>query len=80
MTDIIDIYRSTTSEVVKRYAALAVAVGGTRSEALIVKDDLPAASDLLRLAILAASNRLGTDEQKHWKLAHQLRGIVEKLV
>jgi hypothetical protein len=79
-TDIVEIYRSTTSEVVKRYAALAVAVGGTRSEALILKDDLPAASDMLRLAILAASNKLGSDERKHWKLAHQIRGIVEKLV
>ena len=64
----------------KRYAALAVAVCGTRAEALIVKDDLPAASDMLRLAILSASNKLGGDERKHWKLAHQIQGIVEKIV
>jgi Reverse transcriptase (RNA-dependent DNA polymerase) len=80
MADIIDIYRSTTSEVVKRYAALAVAVGGTRSEALIVKDDLPSASDLLRLAILSASNKLGQDERRHWKRAHPIEGIVEKFL
>ena len=80
MTDIIEIYQNTTSEVVKRYAALAVAVCGTRAEALIVKGDLPAASDMLRLAVLSASNKLGNDERKHWKLAHQIRGIVEKIV
>lgn len=80
LTDIIDIYRNSTSEVVKRYAALAVAVCGTRAEALIVKDDLPASSDMLRLAILSASNKLGKDERKHWKLANQIRGIAEKIV
>ena len=80
ITDVIDIYQSTTSEIVKRYAALAVAVCGSRAEALIVKDDLPAASDMLRLAVLSASNKLGKDERMHWKHAHQTRGIVEKIV
>lgn len=78
--DIVALYQRSTSEVVKRFAALAIAVGGTRSEALVVKDDLPNASDLLRLAILCASNRLGKDERKHWKLANQVHGAVEKYV
>lgn len=79
-SDIVELYRRTTSEVVKRYAALAVAVCGSRSEALVVKDDLSAASSLLRLAILSASNKLGKDERKHWKLANQIHGVVEKFV
>ncbi len=80
VSDIIELYQRTNSEVVKRYAALAIAVCGTRTEALIVKDDLPAAVDLLRLAVLSASNKLGDDERKHWKLANQIHGIVEKIV
>lgn len=79
-SSIAKIYQNSTSEVVKRYAALALAVCGSRTEALIVKDDFPSASDMLRLAILSATNKLGNDERKHWKLAHQVNGIVEKLV
>ncbi len=78
--DIITIYQNSTSEVVKRYAALAIAKGGTRSEALVIKDDLGSASDMLRLAILEASQKLGKDERKHWKLAHQINGIIEKII
>ena len=78
--DIITIYQNSTSDVVKRYAALAIAKGGTRSEALVIKDDLGAASDMLRLAILEASQKLGKDERKHWKLAHQINGIIEKII
>lgn len=78
--DIARLYQEATSEVVKRYAALAISVGGTRAEALVVKDDFANASDLLRLAILCASNKLGKDERKHWKLANQIKGAVEKYV
>ncbi len=78
--DIIQLYQTSSSEVVKRYAALAIAKGGTRAEALVIKDDLNAASDLLRLAILEASSKLGKDERKHWKLANQINGIIEKII
>ena len=78
VSDIVALYRHATSDVVKRYAALAIAVGGTRSEALVVKDDISSASSLLRLAILCASNRLGSDERKHWKLSNLIVGVVEK--
>ena len=80
VSDIIELYQQTNSEVVKRYAALAIAVCGTRTDALIIKDDIQSASDLLRLAILSASNKLGDDERKHWKLANQTHGVVEKIV
>ena len=38
VSDIVALYRHATSDVVKRYASLAIAVGGTRSEALVVKE------------------------------------------
>jgi hypothetical protein len=78
--DIIQLYQNSSSEVVKRYAALAIAKGGSRAEALIIKNDFNSASDLLRLAILEASNKLGKDERKHWKLANQINGIIEKII
>jgi Reverse transcriptase (RNA-dependent DNA polymerase) len=78
--DIIMIYQNYNSEVVRRYAALAIAKGGTRNEALVIKDDFSGASDMLRLAILEASKKLGKDERKHWKLTHQIHGIIEKII
>lgn len=80
LRDIIQLYQSTSSEVLKRYAALAIAKGGSRAEALIIKDDFASASDMLKLAILKASHKLGKDERKHWKLANQVNGIVEKKI
>ena len=80
MSDIAAIYQKSNSEIVKRYAALAIAEGGARATALAVKDDLQNASSLLRLAILCASNKLGNDERKHWKRANQTHGILEKHV
>ncbi|MEW9799721.1 RNA-directed DNA polymerase [Alteromonas sp. CYL-A6] len=78
--DIIKLYQTTSSDVVKRYAALAIAKGGSRAEALIIKDDLNSAPPMLKLAILEASNKLGTDERKHWKLANQINDKVEKII
>ena len=80
ITDIIKLFQTTSSEVVKRYAALAIAKGGSRAEALVIKDHLNSSSDMLRLAILEASKKLGNDERKHWKLANQINGIVEKII
>jgi len=78
--DIIQLYQGTSLDVIKRYAALAVARGGARSEALAIEDDVSSASPLLRLSILEASNKLGADERKHWKLANQINGVIEKAI
>ena len=78
VSNIVSLYQQSTSEVIKRYAALAIAGGGTRADALVVKDDVARASSLLRLAILSASNKLGSDERKHWKRANQIGGILER--
>jgi hypothetical protein len=77
-TELTAIYTAATSEVAKRYAALAAFTSGTRATALAIKDDYVAASPLLRLAILAAVRRLGEDERKHWKLANSVSGVLEK--
>ena len=78
--EIVNLYQGTTSEVTKRFAAIAISVCGSRAEALVMKSDLSRASSLLRLAILCASRRLGKDERKHWKLSNQIHGIVEKVI
>lgn len=80
VAEIVALYRSSGSEVVKRLAALAICASGTRAEALAVKDDYVAASPLLRHAILFSSRKLGKDERKHWRLAVGVSGIIEKLI
>ena len=79
-TEIMGLYQGTTSELVKRFAALALAMAGSRASALAVKEDMASASSLLRLAILCSSNRLGKDERKFWKLANPSIGVLEKFV
>ncbi|CAG0958387.1 hypothetical protein ANAEL_00476 [Anaerolineales bacterium] len=78
--DIVALYSASTSEVIKRHAALAIHSSGNRSEAVAIKDEYVGASPLLRLAILFASRKLGGDERKHWKLANGISGGIEKLV
>jgi hypothetical protein len=78
--DVLGIYKRSNSEVVRRYAALALAASGRRSDALAIKDDYTASSPLLQLSLLFACRRLGTDERKHWKLANQVAGVIEKLI
>ena len=77
-SEIVNLYSQSGSQVTKRYAALAISVCGTRAEALAIRGDLAAASSLLRLAILAASRKLGPDERRHWKRANPTRGVLEK--
>jgi hypothetical protein len=78
--DIVKLYIEATSEVIKRFAALAIHTSGTRAQALAVKDEYIAASPLLRLAILFATKKLGNDERKHWRLAQGVSGSLEKLL
>ncbi|MGC4049129.1 MAG: RNA-directed DNA polymerase [Paludibaculum sp.] len=78
--DIASLYASSTSEVVKRYATLAISSCGTRAEAVGIKDAYVGASPLHRLGILFASRKLGGDERKHWRQSISVKGIIEKLV
>jgi len=77
---LVRLYERSTSAVVKRYAALAIATCGTRAEALTIRDDLPSASGWLRLAIVAASEKLGEDERKYWRRANRSDDVVERLL
>jgi hypothetical protein len=78
--EILPIYLESISEVIKRYAVLAIHVNGNRAEAVAVKDDYSTASPLLKMAILFLSRKLGQDERKHWKLSNGVSGGVEKLI
>lgn len=78
--DIVKIYSEATSEVIKRFAALAIHSSGTRAQALAVKDEYVGASPLLKLAVLFATKKLGNDERKHWRLAQGVSGTLEKLI
>ena len=77
-SELAGVYRRSVSEATRRYAALAIATCGTRAEALAIREDMAAAPGLLRLAILAASTKLGSDERKHWRLANPPVGVLEK--
>src|SRR4051794_6510933 len=59
------VFRETQSQAVKRYAALALAATGTRSEALTFKDAIHSAEPLTRSALLQASTKLGADERQY---------------
>jgi hypothetical protein len=76
--DIRAIYSMTTSQIVKRYAALALAQTGTRSHALTVRSDFANASPLLKTAILLCTRKLGADERGHWKRLSGITGFLEK--
>lgn len=78
--DICAIYAHARSEVVRRYAALAIGASGTRAEVVSIKDDYTSASPLLKLAILVATRKLGGDERKHWKQTISVSGVIDKLV
>lgn len=78
--EIFKLYVESSSEIIKRLAALVVFTSGTRAHALAIKDDYNNASPLLRMAILYASKKLGVDERKHWKLTNVINGPIEKLI
>jgi hypothetical protein len=81
-TQIRHIYANSRSDVVRRYAALALASVGNRSHALAVTPDINGAVPMLKTAILMCSQRLGSDERKHWRKTNMtaLAGFIEKAI
>jgi hypothetical protein len=73
------IFREAHSDVVRRYAALALRTCGTRAQALEVARYIPSASHLSRTAILMATTRLGVDERKYLKRGLRLTDHLEVL-
>lgn len=60
------VFKTTPSQAVRRYAALALSASGRRSQALSFKDAFQSSEPLTRLALLRGSRKLGADERKHW--------------
>ena len=77
--DLLRIFRETSSDTVRRFAALALAKSGTRAEAVAVKEYLSTGSALTRTAMLLATANLGDDERKHLRRSLRLRDPLEKL-
>ena len=63
--DLLTVFKEATSDVVRRFAALALARSGSRAQALGVREYLSTGSPLCRTAMLLATANLGKDERKH---------------
>ena len=74
------VYVEATSPVVKRYAALALAINGGRNEALSTRDDLVGAKPLVRTAILRVWRKLGSDERTHLRRMSVIADPLEKVI
>ncbi len=79
-SQLLHIFRDTQSQTIKRYAALAIGNCGSRSEALVFKEHIAAATPLTRTAILIASAKLPRDERTHWRKSLTLSDPLEKAV
>lgn len=78
--EILRIFNTHRSDVVRRFAALALYANGSRGEAVALKTEFSNSSPLTRLAILLASRKLGQDERQHWRRTLQLTGLLEGLL
>jgi hypothetical protein len=74
---LLKIFRESNSDVIRRYAALALRVCGTRAHAIEVSRYISMASPLTRTAILMATARMGNDERKYLKRGLRLTDTFE---
>jgi integrase len=72
--ELLKIFRETSSDGIRRFAALALATSGTRAQAVAVKEYPAAGSSLTRTALLLATCKLGKDERKYLR-----RGLNETM-
>jgi hypothetical protein len=79
-SQLLHIFRDTQSQTIKRYAALAIGNCGSRSEALVFKEHISAATPLTRTAILISSAKLPRDERTHWRKSLTLSDPFEKAI
>lgn len=77
---LLNIFREHPSQIVKRYAALALSSSGSRAHALVLKEHLSSAPPLVRTAILLATQKLGDDERSHWVRGLGLADPLERLI
>jgi reverse transcriptase-like protein len=78
--EILNIFNSHPSDVVRRFAALALHANGSRADAIALRGAYANSSPLTRLAILLASRKQGADERRHWRQTLQLTGVLERLL
>lgn len=78
--EILRIFNTHPSDVVRRFAALGLYANGSRADAIALRSGYANSSPLTRLAILLASRKQGNDERRHWRQTLQLTGILEKLL
>jgi hypothetical protein len=73
------IFREASSDTVRRFAALALATSGTRTEAMAIREYLPSGSALSKTAMLLATAKLGRDERAYLRRGLRLGDSLEKL-
>jgi hypothetical protein len=76
---LLKIFRETSSDTVRRFAALALAASGTRAQAIHVKQYLQSASSLSRTAMMLATAKMGEDERKYLRQSLRLNDSLEKI-
>jgi hypothetical protein len=77
--DLLRVFRETSSDVTRRYAALALATSGSRAQAVKIKEYMSAGSPLCRTAMLLATAKLGADERKFLRKSLHLSDPLERL-
>lgn len=77
--EILRVFRETSSDVVRRYAVLALATSGSRAQAVAIKDYLNSGSPLCRTAMLLATAKLGSDERRFLRASLRLSDPFEKM-
>ncbi|HZQ93889.1 MAG TPA: RNA-directed DNA polymerase [Candidatus Sulfotelmatobacter sp.] len=75
---LLKILRETRSDVVRRFAALALSASGTRAQVIQIKQYFSSASSLCRTALMLASKQMGNDERKYLKQSLRLHDSFEK--
>jgi hypothetical protein len=78
--DLLNIFQRHSSQIVKRYAALALSSSGSRVHALALKEHFGSAPPLLRTAILIGTRSLGDDERKYWLQTLRLTDPLERVI
>lgn len=76
---LVKIFRETRSDVVRRFAALALGTSGSRAQVIQVKQYLASASSLCRTALMLASAKMGKDERKYLRQSLRLHDSFERL-
>jgi hypothetical protein len=76
---ILRIFREARTDVVRRFAALALGASGTRAQVITIRQHLPSASTLSRTAMMLATARLGQDERRYLKQSLRLSDSLERL-